>query len=148
VKNITRPLPFTELNAKPPLDPQLPVSDDIQQTLSLLCGYDGEERRLIRVSPSGVLYVAPPRVNGIFNISDAEAGYNWQGSDIKATEVLIRAMTTNSGLVWANVDVAATVDTGYPLASGEWIRWSISNLKNLHLHIVTAAEKAIVVYSQ
>lgn len=140
-------LPFDELDTKPPLNPQPTISDNIEQVLALLSGYDGSQRKLLKCSPVGVLYVAQPVVKGVINILADQASYNWQGEGISTTEVLIIAVPTNSSRVWVNVGAAAAPDTGYPLDSGDWLRWSINNLRSLHIHIVGNGEKVAVAYT-
>lgn len=140
-------LPFDELDCRPPLNPQPLITDNIEQVLALLSGYTGAQRKLLKCSPVGVLYVAQPVVRGIINILADQASYNWQGEEITTTEVLILSNPTNTGQVWANVGAAAAPDVGYPLDSGDWVRWSINNLRSLHIHIVTAGEKVAVVYT-
>ena len=145
---ILKSLTFEDLPTKPPLVGKPKMSEDLQQTVALLVGWDGATRRLIGVSPSGVLYVASPRVKGILNILADQTSYTWQGADILTSEVLIRAKPTNSGRIWVNVGAAGAVDTGYPLDSGEWVRFSINNLHSLHLFIAVDTERAIVIYTK
>lgn len=141
-------LPFDELDLIPPLTARLSVSEDVQQTLSLLSAWDGSQRRLVRVSSGGVLYVAAPKVKDILNIAAADPVFDWAGDNIKTSDVLIRANPKNTGDVWVNVNAAAAVDDGYPLEAGEWINLTVLNLANLHVHFTVDLEKAIVVYSQ
>lgn len=140
-------LPFDELDTRPPLNPQPVISDNIEQVLALLSGYDGSQRKLLKCSPAGVLYVAQPVVKGVINILAGTGDYNWQGDGISTSEVLIISVPTNSGYVWANVGIAAAPDVGYPLDTGDWVRWSINNLRSLHIHIVNTGEKVAVVYT-
>jgi len=146
--DIVKSLTFDDLPTRPPLTGRPRISDDMQQTIALLSGWDGATRRLVGVSPSGVLYIASPRVKGIANILADEAIYNWQGGDIQTSEVLIQSNPNNSGEIWVNVSAAAAVDTGYPLDAGDSIGFSINNLHSLHIHIVADTEKAIVIYTK
>jgi len=141
------PLSFPELEARPQFSPQPRISDDIQQVLSLITGYDGSQRKLLKCSPAGVLYLASPSVKGIVNILANVPAYNWQGEGIPTSEVLILNNPKNTGDVWVNVGGVAAVDVGYPLETGDWVLWGINNLRSLHLHIVDDTEKAIVVYT-
>lgn len=141
------PLPFDELDTRPSLSPKPRISDDIQQVLSLLSGYDGSQRRLLKVSPTGVLYVCSPPVKGIINVEGVGAGYNWQGDDISTSEVLIYANCKNVGDIWVNKGIAAAVDTGHVLECGDSVIWGLNNLRSLHLHIVNAGEKVIITYT-
>ena len=141
------PLTFDDLPIKPPLVGRPRISEDMQQTVALLVGWDETTRRLIRVSPTGVLYVASPRVKGIINELSTGDGDTYQGGDIKTSEVMIRAKPTNSGRVWINVGAAANDNVGYPLDSGEWVSFSINNLHTLYLYFTKAADYAIIVYT-
>jgi len=145
---VLKSLPFDDLPTKPPLTGRLRISDDLQQTLALLSGWDGATRRLVGVSPSGVVYVASPRIKGIINKKGVGDAYDCQLDDISTTEVMIRAKPTNSGRIWVNVSAAAAVDTGYPLDSGEWVVFSINNLHNIHLHFTKGDDYAIVIYTK
>jgi len=143
---IQKPIPFDQLNAKPPLTARPRVSDDIQQVLALLSGFDGQQRKLVGVSQSGTLYVTSPPVKGVVNFPAVGASYDWQGDNIECSEVLVMNDPANTGKVWVNKDAAAAPDVGQPLDSGDWLRWTIKNLKELHIHIVTDTEKVILVY--
>lgn len=147
MKDILKSLTFDDLPTKPPISGRLKMSDDLQQTIALLSGWDGATRRLCRVTPTGVLYFASPPVQGISNILSDETTYNWQGGNIKTSEVIVRADKTNNDDVWVNVGAVAVANTGYPLDGGEWVNFSITNLNMLHIHIVATAERAIVIYT-
>ncbi len=142
---ITKPLPFGQLETNPEISGMPTLSDDIQQTLSLLSGFDGQERQLIVVSPTGILRVAGARVASISNILADQDSYTWNGSNVKSSEVLIKAHPDNTGRVWANVDNAASANNGYPLDAGDYVKFSITNLTNLYLFIATDTEKAIII---
>lgn len=144
---ILKSLTFDDLPTKPELKGRPKLSEDLQQTVALLTGWDGATRRLIGVSPSGVIYTASPKVKGITNILADQVSYNWQGGDISTSEVLVKANPNNAGEVWVNVGAAGAVDTGYPLDAGDSVVFSINNLLSLHIHIVADTEKAIVIYT-
>lgn len=146
--DIRKPLHFPELDLIPAPDKMFKLSLDIQQTLALLSGYDGQGRRLIRVSETGTLFSTSPRVKDIANITATSANYLWSGSDIPIGEVLIKSNPNNADLIWVNVDEAAAADTGYPLASGDTLILTLTNLSNLHLKIIADTEKAILIYTR
>ena len=145
---IKKPLPFNELMTAPELAPMVNLSDDMIQALTLLSGYDGTQRKLLRCSPTGILHTIAPRLRGIVNIAATAANFLWQGSNRETTEIMIRSNPDNTGRVWVNIDAAAAADTGYPLDPGEVIDLTVNNLNNLHLKIITDTEKVIVLYSQ
>lgn len=146
--DIIKSLPFEELATKPPLTGRVRISDDMQQTLTLLSGWDGASRRLLKVSQSGALYVCSPRVKGIINQQGDGDADDIQLPDIPTSEVLIRAKPTNTGRIWVNFSAAAAVDIGYPLDSGEHVILSVNNLHSLHLHYTKNDDWAIVIYTK
>lgn len=146
--DIMRPLPFEDMPTKPPLTGRPKISDDLQQTVSLIVGWDGATRRLVKVTPSGVLAVCSPPVKGILNIEATTADYDWQGSDVNTSEVMIGCNCKNVGDIWVNVGAAAAPDVGLLLEAGDSIVFSINNLHTLHIHIPTSGEKAIVTYTK
>ena len=144
---ILKSLTFEDLPTKPPLVGRPKMSEDLQQAVALLVGWDGTTRRLVRVSPTGTLYVASPRVKGTININADNPDYLWQGEDIPTSEVLIKARIGNSGFIWVNVNAPAAVSTGYELDGGEWVSFSISNLHSLYIYSLQAAQKAMIIYT-
>ncbi|GAH35528.1 unnamed protein product [marine sediment metagenome] len=146
--DILIPLTFEDLPVKPPLAGRPRISDDIQQTAALLVGWDKTTRRLIFVNPSGVLHNASPPVKGIINQQADGDADTYNGGDISTSEVMIRAKPTNTGRIWVNVGDVAAVDTGYPLDTGEWVRFSINNLHSLHLYFTKDDDWAIILYTK
>lgn len=142
------PLPFQQLQSKPEIVGMINLTQDMQQSLSLMTAYDGIQRQLLKCTPTGTLYTASARVKGILNITGVGTNDDWQGDDIKTSEVLIKANPDNTGRVWINVDAAAGVDTGHPLDAGDFIQFTINNLHNLHLLIVVSGEKASIIYTR
>jgi len=132
----------------PPLKSNPDITDDIQQTLATLVGFDGTARQLLRVTPSGMLQTVNPLAKKFINILAVGAGYVWDGSDIKCSEVAVKANSDNTGIVWVNIFDDADADVGWPLAGGEHIVLSLTNLSFLHLKIITHNEKAILYYTQ
>ena len=142
------PFGFRELQLKPEITARLRLSDDIQQTLASLAGYHGQDRKLLRCSGTGVLFASSPRIDGIEHISDAGANYVWSGADKSISEIMIMGHPDNTGLVWVKNDTAALATNAWPLSAKEVLNFSIDNLANLHLKIIVAAEKAIVLWTR
>ena len=142
------PFTFEDMPVRPPLVGRPRISDDLQQTLAALVGWDKTTRRLVYVNPQGVLHIASPPVKGIINEQSGGVGSTKQFTDIITSEIMIRAKPTNSGRIWVNVGIAAAVNVGYPLDSGEWVSLSINNLINLHLYFTLADDYAIIVYTR
>lgn len=148
MRNIGKSLQFPELELRPEIKEMIKLSDDMQQTLAALAGYDGVSRRLLRCSNSGVFNVTSPRIKDIFHVVGQGANYDWHGFDIPATEVMIMAHPDNTGLVWVKNDEAATANNGWPLSKKEIIAVTIDNLSNLHLLIIVDGEKAIIAFTR
>lgn len=144
--SITKPLPFPELTTQPELPSRIRISDDMQQSLALLSGYDGQQRKLVAVTPSGALVTTSVRPKGVINITGDGANDDWQGSDIKCSEVKVLSHKDNAALIWVNINTTADEDVGEPLEAGDYLIWGLSNLVNLHINIVGASEKVIVTY--
>ena len=146
--DITMPFGFSELRLKPEPVGRVKISDDIQQTLASIVGYNGSDRSLLRCSGTGVLFACSPRIDGIEHITATSGAFDWNGADKKISEVMIMGHPDNTGLVWVKNDAAALATNGWPLSAKEVLNFSIDNLANLHLLIVTTAEKAIVLWTR
>lgn len=142
------PFSIPDLLTRPPLQTNPRISDDIQQTLATLLGFDGTARRLLRVTTTGMLQTVNPLAQKFQNILANIANYVWQGSDVKCSEVVIRAHPDNADRLWVNVYAAAAADTGWPLDANEHITLTVSNLEHIQLKIIADTEKAIIYYTQ
>lgn len=142
------PLTFDDLPVRPALVGRPEVSDDLQQTIALLSGWDKTTRRLIKCSPSGILFAAEPPVKAILSIQGSVDGNPYQCPDIPTTEVLIKSKTGNAGDIWVNVGAVAADGTGYPLAVGEYVKIALNNLHSLSIFFATAVDYAAIVYSK
>ena len=139
------PFGLKGLALKPEIKGQQEVDEKLIQTLAALFGFDGQGRRLLTCSLSGSLHTVSPPVCCITNKVSTGPAENITFGDIPITEVMIRANPLNTGNVWVNVEAAAAVDTGWPLVPGEVIVFSINNLRDIGLHIVTSVDKVIIV---
>jgi len=145
---ILKSFTFDDLPTKPPIVGRPKVSDDLQQTIALLSGWDGATRRLIRVSPSGAIRIGSARAKGIYNIVANQDGYTITCENCPTSEVMVRAFPDNTGRVFLNIGTAAALNTGYPLFTGEWINLSVNNLNSLQLYIEKDTDKAAVIYTE
>lgn len=145
---IVKPLTFEDLPVKPPLVGRPRISEDLQQTVALLVGWDKTTRRLVSVSPTGALHIAQSPVKGIANILSNTPAYNWNGEDISTSEVLVKSNPDNVRLIWVNVGDVAAANIGHPLDVGEHVVISINNLHNLHIHIIGDTDRVSVIYSR
>lgn len=146
--DIRTPFELPDLVVRPTLPSSPRISEDIQQTLATLLGYDGTKRRLIRCTPRGMLQVVNPRIIGFINVGGLDAGGVYDGLDTPCSEVVVRAHPDNSGRVWVNVFNAAAADTGWALDKNEYIPLTLTNMLQLHLLIVSAGEGVIIAYMQ
>ncbi len=145
---ILKSFPFADLPTKPPISGRPKVSDDFQQTIALLSGYDGETRRLVRISPTGVIRMGPAKAIGVYNVVANTDGYVISCADCPVSEVMIRAFPENTGRVFLNVGDTAALNVGYPLEGGEWVTLSVNNMNTLSLYIEKNAEKVAAIYTE
>lgn len=146
--NIQKPLPFPELESKPDLLPLVKLTDDMSQVLSLLTGYDGTQRRLLRCSAAGILQTGPPRTKGIIKVTDTGANYDYQGPDTLTNEVLLHAGKDNTGVVYLSIDKSNITDECWLLYANDWIKIAVDNLKSVYFRIVTANDVVRFIYSR
>jgi len=145
---ILLPFGFDDLPTKPTITGKPKLSDDLQQTLALLSGWDGRTRRLIRVSPTGVIRVGSARAKGVYNIVANTDAYTLTCMDCPISEVMLRAFPDNTGRVFVNIGKAAALNIGYPLFTGEWISISVNNLSSLQLYIEKNTDKVAAIYTE
>lgn len=145
---INKAMRILGLNVQPPIDGPVKLSDDMQQTLALLCGYGIDERKLLRASETGVLNVTSARIKDIIHFTGVGANDEQTGPDIACCECMIMGHPDNTGKVWVRSSVIATVDNAWPLAVSEVVSLTLDNLKQLNMLIVVDGEKVIVAYSR
>lgn len=141
------PMASDRLGIRPPLPSQIPVAEQLVQTLAQIIGHYNGERVVLKASPGGILYNASPSLTDVFHWTAAAPNAAKQGDNIVATEVLCVAHPDNTGKVWVRTKKVATVDNAFPLDAGDVIGFSVENLQDLHALIVTNGEKLIVGYS-
>lgn len=144
---LQKPFLLKELPLKPPVVGRLKVDETLIQTLSALLGFDGEGRRLLKCALSGSLRITSPIVKGVANKATSGEEHNITFSDVPTTEVLVTANPDNSGRVWVNLDIAAGLDTGWPLDAGDILNISINNLQSLRLYTASIGDKVIVAWT-
>lgn len=148
MREITKPFNIEDLLLKPDIVGRIKLSEDMQQTLAALCCYDGSLRRLLRCSKAGVLHTSSPRIDGIIHVKRTNGNYEWQGSDIPISEVMILGHPANNQLIWVKNDEIASATNGWPLAANAVLNITLDNLLNLHLLIVADGETAIIAYTR
>jgi len=142
------PMRFRHTLIRPDYVDKVRVSDDMQQTLALLCGFDGEGRRLLNIAQSGVLNVCQPRIQDIIHEQAAASPVNMTGDDIACTEVMLMGHPLNTGIVWVRADKVATVNNSWPLYAKDVTTYTIDNLKQLNFLMSVGSEKLIIAYSR
>lgn len=145
---INKSMNVSELNLQPPIEGKIRLSEDMQQTLALLCALGADKRRPLRCSESGVLNVTDPRIKDIEHYTGDGANDTQTGTDTECTECMIMGHPDNTGKVWVRPNKTATVDNAWPLAAGEVVGFTLDNLKQLNMLIVVDGEKAIVAYTR
>ena len=144
---VTLPIASDQIGLRPPLPSQIPVNDELRQTLALLLGYHQGDRVTLACSPSGVLYTASPRLVDVFHWTAAAPNTPKQGDNIACTEVLCTAHPDNTGRIWVRTRSTAAANNGFPLDAGDSIGFSVENLSDLYALIVANGDTLIVGYS-
>jgi len=145
---ILKPFTFDDLPTRPPISGRPKISDDFQQAIALLSGWDSSTRRIIRCSPTGVIRVGSARAVIIHNIVANTDGYVITCADCSTSEVMIRAYPDNTGRVFINISKAAALNVGYPLFTGEWVNLSVNNLNSIQLYIEKDTDKVAVIATE
>ena len=141
---IQTPFTIKGIPLKPELKGSQKVDETIIQTLAALMGFDGEARRLLTCAINGALHTVTPPLAGITNVESTGANEDVTFSDQATTEIIVLANRNNTGDVWVMVDGAAAVDTGWLLAPGDHVQFSINDMQRLNLHIITSGDKVII----
>ena len=146
--DINKPMTTPELNLKPPIDGKVRLSEDMQQTLALLCAYVNSKRVILKASESGVLNVTSARIKEIVHFTGVGANDEQEGFAAPCTECMVMGHPDNTGLVWVRPYKGAALSNAWPLAAGEVVSFTLDNLKQLNMLIVVAGEKVIVAYTR
>ena len=144
LKNFT----FDDLPTRPPIKGRPRLSDDIQQSVSTIVGWDGQTRRLIRVTPTGVLRICDGRAKAVLNVTADQDAYVLTPNDTPTSEIIIKAHPDNAGQVVVNIGITASLTAGFPLENGESISLSVNNLNALRLYVEKNTEKAAILYTE
>lgn len=151
--DINKPMDIPELNLQPPITGKMRLSEDMQQTLALLCAYVNNKRVTIKASESGVLQTVTPRIKSMWGATSTGAGSSKQGDNIPCNEVMILGHPDNDTLivvrphsVYVPADEKANI--GWPLAANDVVNFVVSNLNQLWFYFVGATDKIIVAYTE
>jgi len=141
------PMGSEVLGIKPPLPSQIPVAEQLVQTLAQLLGHNAGNRVVLKASPSGVLYTASARLTDIVHLTSSAPNQQKQGDNIAATEIICQAHPDNAGRIWVRTRKDAATNNAFPLDKGDVIGFSVENLSELHALIVSNGDTLIVGYS-
>ncbi len=137
--------PLTGLRIDPDNFEYLEIDEKAIQALASLFGWDGQARRMITCSKGGSLHTVSPVASEIINKVSTYPNENMTFTDQVTSEVLIHADKTNGGDVWVNIGSAGAVDTGFLLDAGDHVQFSINNMANLNVFIVTNADMVTII---
>lgn len=145
--DIGTPIAVPELCLQPEQAGAVKLSDDMQQTLSLLTAFFLNKRVLLKASSSGILYVTLPRL--VDTLSWQADGDNdvIQGDDVPCTEVLCRAALANTGIVYVTVFKTPTAANAMPLQKGESFVFCVENLREIQALFTKDDDILIVCHS-
>ena len=144
---INKPMDVPELNLQPPVTGKVRLTDDMQQTLALLCGYAGSARRILKSTDSGILNVCQPRIKDIIHRTAAASPVNMTGPDIPCTEIMCMGHPDNTGDVWVRTDSNVGASNAWPLGKKDVVRFTDNNLKQLNFVMTVGSERLIIAYS-
>ena len=125
----------------------IPMTTMIQQSLAMMLGYTYGEGVVLRASPSGILYVAEPRISDVFHWTAGGAGATFKGDKKACTQIMCIGHPDNADLVWIAPRKTASATNGIPIAKNQSVTLSVENLDELNALIVANGEKLIVAYS-
>jgi len=147
MQHIGTPMQCPELDITPKPEGGIELSDKMQQTLALMTAFWHNQRVVLKASPSGILFTTSPQLEDILHVTADQDDYNYQGTDLKVSEVMVMGHPDNTGNIWARSKAVATVNNAWPLAAKEVMGFTITNLNMLHLLIKVNTEKAIIAYT-
>jgi len=145
---IRKAMDILDLNLQPAIEGAVKLSEDMQQTLALLCAYGIDGRKLLRASESGVLNTTSARIKDIVHYTGVGANDTQSGGDILCTECLVMAHPDNGGMVWVRPGTTAATNNSWPLAAGEAVNFTLDNLKQLKMLMVADGDIVIVAYTR
>lgn len=148
MRTIHSPLHIPELDLKPEFAGGIQLSDDMQQTLSLLAGFWKHKRLLLRASPSGILMTTDPQLKEVYTVTGSGANDTYQGENVPCSGVLVMGHPDNTGRIWVRPHTTASAANGWPLEAGDVVGFGLTNLNMLHALIVVDGEKLIIAYSE
>ena len=145
--DIQKTMQAPELGLHQKVERFIRVQEEMQQSLATVLGYAGNQRVLLKASPSGILYVASPRLSDVVHYPATAPNAAIQGADLPCTEVLCMAHPDNTGRIWVRTMKTAAANNAFPLDKSDIVGFSIENLNQLYALIVANGDTLIVGYS-
>lgn len=145
---INEPMDVPELNLQPPITGKMKLSEDMQQTLALICAYVNNKRVTLRASEFGVLNTVCCQIKDIVVFKATAGTKQFCGDNIPCTEIAAIAGLSNGDRAWVRPYKVADATNAWPLDKGEAFGFAISNLNQLHVTIQTADDIVVVAYTR
>lgn len=145
---INKPMDIPELNLQPPITGKVKLSEDMQQTLALLCALGDSQRVPLMASAKGVLNTTSSQIKDIVVFTATSQTKEFQGDNIPCTEIVAIAGLSNGDRAWVRPYKIASSANGWPLDKGEVFGFAINNLNQLHVTIQTADDIVVVAYTR
>lgn len=151
--DINKPMDVPELNLQPPITGKVRLSEDMQQTLALLCAYVNNKRVTLRASESGILQSVTPRIKSIWGATSSGLASTKQGDNIPCNEVMILGDPANDTIIWVRphsvyIPEGDGANIAWPIAANGVVGFVVSNLNQLWFYFVGATDKVIVAYTE
>lgn len=150
--DINKPMDIPELNLQPPITGKVRLSEDMQQTLALLCAMVNGKRVVLQASESGRLILDRPEIKEIViltgAIPDGETDSIAQGTNTPCTMAMVMGYPTNDDTVWVRPNAAPDDTHKWPLQKWDMVKFYVNNLNRLHFLFDTDGEKIIIAYGK
>jgi len=146
--DINKPMDVPELNLQPPITGKVRLSEDMQQTLALLCAMGSSKRIVLRASESGMLLVGEPVIKDIVIVTSAAGTGLAQGGDIVCSQAMVMAHPDNTDKTWVRPYKACDDTHKWPMQAWDVVKFAVDNVNRLYFLCDTPEEKVIIVYTR
>jgi hypothetical protein len=117
------------------------------QWLDLLIGIDFDENQILSATLIGQgVTLGGGTAQQVIIVTNASAGVDTQAAAHVCKGALLKALSTNTGLVWVNFGAAAVSGSSYDLAAGDVLPVPVDNTNKIHALFAVANEKLVVIY--
>ncbi len=140
---IGTPLKCPELHLSPEKEGGIELSDNMQQSLSLLTGFSKNHRIILQASPVGSLRTTSPRIQDFKHLEGSGPNDQVQGIDIPCSEIMCMGEPSNTGTIWVRTLKTATTSNAWPLAAGEVVNLSADNFRDVRALVIDHADVLI-----